>query len=144
MLLYIGYTNCRDVCPAALVAMAQVVRNVRGEGKDVQGIFISVDPARDTAALLRAYVTAFDPSFVGLRGTPEQIAQLVSVLKSLTAWPRQRSVQRPTGTSARSLGNELLTAIFILDREARPRVYMDAAKRSVEAMTHDVRLLLEE
>ena len=74
MLVYFGYTYCPDVCPTTLNAIAQAMDRLGAKAKDVQPIFITVDPHRDTPAVMKQYVNAFSPSLIGLTGTPEQIA----------------------------------------------------------------------
>lgn len=75
--LYFGYTFCPDVCPTALVALAQAFAQLApDELTRAKGLFISVDPERDTLDILNVYVPYFHPSFTGLRGTPEQIASV--------------------------------------------------------------------
>jgi protein SCO1 len=70
-LVYFGFTHCPDVCPVTLLQLAQVVKSAVVPGLRV--VFISVDPARDTAAQLAQYVHAFDPDFIGLTGTPAML-----------------------------------------------------------------------
>jgi len=72
VLLSFGYTHCPDVCPTTLAKFAQVRRLLGADGQRVQGLFVTVDPERDTLELLRRFVPAFDPTFVGLRGTEAQ------------------------------------------------------------------------
>src|SRR3546814_2438449 len=72
VLLYFGYTHCPDICPTTLARLRAVKQALGTEGDKLQVLFVSVDPARDTTAELADYVHAFDPSFVGLRGTPAQ------------------------------------------------------------------------
>ncbi len=72
VLLSFGYTHCPDVCPTTLAKFAEVRRLLGTDGERVQALFVTVDPVRDTAELLRNYVPSFDPSFIGLRGTQEQ------------------------------------------------------------------------
>jgi len=74
-LVYFGYTFCPDVCPTSLSLMAQAFSALTpAERERVQGVFISVDPERDTLSVLREYAPFFHPRIVGLTGTPEQIA----------------------------------------------------------------------
>jgi protein SCO1/2 len=70
-LVYFGYTHCPDVCPVTLLQLAQVVKT--GVVPGLRVVFITVDPARDTAAQLAQYVHAFDPDFIGLTGTPAML-----------------------------------------------------------------------
>jgi len=72
VLLAFGYTHCPDVCPTTLAKFAEVRRLLGADAARVQALFVTIDPERDTAELLRAYVPAFDPSFIGLRGSEAQ------------------------------------------------------------------------
>jgi len=80
-ILYFGFTHCPDVCPLDLAVIGQALR--RFEKSDparaarVAPIFVSVDPERDTPAVLREYVAAFHPRLIGLTGTPKQVADMV-------------------------------------------------------------------
>lgn len=74
MLVYFGYTYCPDVCPTTLNSIAQAMDKLGAKAKQVQPIFITVDPQRDSPAVLRQYVSAFSPSLIGLTGTPAQVA----------------------------------------------------------------------
>jgi protein SCO1/2 len=68
VVVFFGYTQCPDVCPTTLSALAQAMRQLGNDADRVQVLFITVDPERDTPALLAEYVPAFYPSFLGLRG----------------------------------------------------------------------------
>jgi protein SCO1/2 len=74
LVLYFGYTYCPDACPTALNAMGAALARLGPRAADIQPLFITVDPARDTAAVLSEYAKAFDPRIIVLRGTSEQIA----------------------------------------------------------------------
>ncbi len=74
MLLYFGYTYCPDVCPTTLSNLARAKEKLGGNGDKVQVVMISVDPARDKPEALANYVASFDSSFIGLTGTPDEIA----------------------------------------------------------------------
>jgi len=74
VVVFFGFTRCPDVCPTGLAEIAALKKALGPKGDQLQGVFISVDPERDSADVLQRYVTGFDPSFVGLRGTPEQTA----------------------------------------------------------------------
>ncbi len=73
VVVFFGFTQCPDVCPTTLTELAQVKGALGEQGDKVQGIFITVDPQRDTPEVLKAYMAAFDPSFLALYGTPAQI-----------------------------------------------------------------------
>jgi len=81
MLVFFGYTFCPDVCPTTLAVMAAALDKM-GSGADrVVPVFISIDPARDTPEVLKAYLSAFGPRFVGLTGTEEEIAATAKAYK---------------------------------------------------------------
>jgi len=76
-LLYFGYSHCPDVCPAALSVMAQAMRQIpKAQAAYIYGLFISVDPRRDTPVYLQRYVSFFDARMIGVTGTPTQLAAL--------------------------------------------------------------------
>ncbi|MCB9133899.1 MAG: SCO family protein [Anaerolineales bacterium] len=75
VILFFGYTNCPDVCPTTLSTLAKALSRLGKKASDVQVLFVSVDPTRDTQEQLAAYVTQFDPDFLGLTGNPGAIAQ---------------------------------------------------------------------
>jgi len=75
--IYFGYTHCPDVCPTSLAALSQAINQLTDQERaQTQGIFISVDPERDTPEIAAEYAQAFHPSFSGLSGTPEAIAEV--------------------------------------------------------------------
>jgi protein SCO1/2 len=75
MLVYFGYTFCPDVCPTTLNAVADAMDKLGIASSHIQPLFITVDPKRDTPAVVKQYAAAFGPAILGLTGTPEQIAQ---------------------------------------------------------------------
>lgn len=74
LLVYFGYTYCPDACPTGLSNIGAAMKQLGPDAERVQTLFITVDPERDTPAVMKDYVAAFDSRFVGLTGTPEQIA----------------------------------------------------------------------
>ena len=75
-LLYFGYSYCPDVCPTTLAVMQSALAQLGAQGDQVVPVFVSVDPERDTPAVLKAYLAAFGPRFVGLTGKPDAIAKI--------------------------------------------------------------------
>ncbi len=91
MIVYFGYTFCPDVCPADLMAITQALDALGPEATKVQPIFITVDPERDTA-VLKDYVAAFHPSFIGLTGSPDEVRKIANSYKaSYARVPGERS-----------------------------------------------------
>jgi protein SCO1 len=78
VLLYFGYTTCPDVCPTTLADLRQMKIALGADRDKVQVLFVSVDPARDTAERMGAYLEYFDPTFVGITDTPERIEEIAS------------------------------------------------------------------
>nr|WP_247716949.1 SCO family protein [Gymnodinialimonas ceratoperidinii] len=74
MLVFFGFINCPDICPTTLSEVAYVMENLGDDAADVQPIFITIDPARDTTTALSEFVPPFDANIIGLTGTPDQIA----------------------------------------------------------------------
>ena len=112
VMLFFGYVYCPEVCPSALVRAAEV-RNALGADRDrIQVITVTLDPERDTPAQIRDYAAAFDPSFVGLWGTPERIKE---VAKEFRVYYQKV----PTGSSY-SIDHTALT--FVFDPEGRLRL----------------------
>lgn len=74
MLIYFGYTHCPDICPTTLMAVSQVLKELGPLAAKVQPVFVSIDPERDTPAVVGEYVGSFDPRIIGLTGSPTEIA----------------------------------------------------------------------
>ncbi|HEY3779388.1 MAG TPA: SCO family protein [Rhizomicrobium sp.] len=89
LLVYFGYTSCPDVCPATLTELGQALKELGPAAKRVQALFITVDPMRDTAPVLRRYLKAFDPRIVGLRGDGDATE---AAAKSFHVYYRARSI----------------------------------------------------
>ncbi|MDP2768979.1 MAG: SCO family protein [Giesbergeria sp.] len=133
--VFFGYTQCPDVCPTTMQEMAEVKRMLGKDGDRLQAIFVTVDPERDTADMLKAYMGNFDPSFLALRGTPEQTA---AVAKDFKIYFKKVDGKTPTSyTMDHSAGS------YIYDTQGRLRVYYRYGS-GVEALAADVRTLLKE
>jgi protein SCO1/2 len=81
MLVYFGYTFCPDVCPTTLNAIAEAMDKLGPAASRVQPLFITVDPARDTPAVVRQYAASFGPKVVGLTGTADEIAKVAKAYR---------------------------------------------------------------
>lgn len=81
VLLYFGFTQCPDVCPTALSRAAEVKTLLGAEGERLQVIFVTIDPERDTPQVIQPYVTAFDPSFLGLYGDAQRTRETAAEFK---------------------------------------------------------------
>ena len=81
VVVFFGFTQCPDVCPITMAELAQVKKLLGADGDKLQAVFVSVDPERDTPEILKAYMGNFDPSFVALRPTPTQLADMAKDFK---------------------------------------------------------------
>ena len=134
VVVFFGFTQCPDICPTALTEMAEVKRKLGSQGDRLQGIFITVDPERDTEEVLKAYMANFDPSFVALRPT---MAQLPEVAKSFKIYYKKSEGQTATSyTMDHSAGS------YVFDPEGNVRLYARSGSGS-EALASDVALLLK-
>ena len=112
VLLYFGYTSCPDVCPSTLSDMKKALEDLGNQSSEVQVVFVTVDPDRDTLDKLGSYVTLFDPSFIGLSGTEDQLAPV---------WDSY-GVYREIDTSSESMAGYLVnhtSRIYLIDLEGR-------------------------
>lgn len=133
VMLYFGFVQCPDVCPTALTRAAAVLQQMGAQASQVQLLFVTVDPERDTPALLRDYMAAFDPSFVALTGSAEQI-------KATADGFRVFYKKVPTGSSY-TMDHTALTYLF--DREGRIRVAL-RHEQTADDYAADVKRLLQE
>jgi protein SCO1/2 len=134
--LFFGFTHCPDVCPTALATIAQARALLGEDAKQVQGLFVTVDPKRDTPELLAKYVTAFDPTFLGLHGDP---AATQAAAKEFKIYYQAR---KPDANGA--YGVDHSGQIYVLDAEGRLRLYIRSHDAAPEAIAHDLRILVQE
>jgi protein SCO1/2 len=133
VLLYFGYTHCPDVCPLTLAQLHAVLERVGPTANDARILFVSVDPARDTPAIMHAYVNAFDKRAVGLTGTPRATEALSKRYRSaFTREPDQSAGQYEVSHSS---------AIYLFDRQGRARLLATPAATQ-DDLVHDIHLLL--
>jgi protein SCO1 len=81
VVMFFGYTQCPDVCPTTMAELAEVKKLLGKDGDRLQGLFVTVDPARDTPEVLKAYMANFDPTFLALYTTPDKLAELAKDYK---------------------------------------------------------------
>lgn len=135
LVVFFGYTQCPDVCPTTMAEVAEVKRSLGADGDKVQGIFVTIDPERDTAALLKPYLASFDASFVGLRGSEAQTKEAAREFKVFYA--------RVPGKTPDTYTMDHTAASFIFDTEGRVRVYARYGA-GAQPLVDDIRLLLAE
>ena len=110
VLLYFGYTHCPDVCPTDLVAIASALNELGPQAAEIQPVFITLDPARDTPAVLREYAAAFHPRFVALRGGDAETKRIATSYKVFYE-------KVPDGNGGYAIDHAALT--FLLDRQGQ-------------------------
>ncbi|MBS1157881.1 MAG: Electron transport protein SCO1/SenC [Proteobacteria bacterium] len=133
VIVFFGYTACPDICPTTLARFAAVMKALGPAAAKVQLLFVSLDPERDTAARLKAFVPWFEPSFLGLRGDPQQTAALLKEFRVFSAR------QELGGGLGYVLDHS--TGAYVYDPAGRLRLYVkDDA--SVDDIVADLRLLL--
>ena len=135
VIVFFGYTQCPDVCPTSMQELAEVKRLLGKDGERLQGVFVTVDPERDTAELLKAYMANFDPSFVALRAdSPEQLAK---VTKDFKIYFKKVEGKTPSSyTMDHSAGS------FTFDPQGRVRLY-NRYGSGAAALAEDAKLLLK-
>jgi protein SCO1/2 len=132
VLLTFGYTQCPDFCPTTLAKFADVRRRVGADAARVQGVFVTVDPQRDTAALLTRYLPSFDPTFIGLRGTTAQTDAATRVFHASYVIDDDRG----------RIAVDHTAATYLIDPTGAIRV-VAPADLSARALADDVGLLLQ-
>jgi protein SCO1 len=133
--VFFGFTQCPDVCPTTMLELAEVKKALGADGARVQGIFISVDPERDTAPVLKAYVQNFSPDFVALRGT---LAETQATAKSFKVF-----FAKVPGKSEGSYSIDHTAGSYIFDAAGKVRLFTRYGG-GAEALKHDVQLLLKQ
>ena len=132
--IFFGFTHCPDVCPTTLAEMKGVLDKLGpDDAKRVQVLFVTIDPERDTPALLANYVPAFHPSFLGLVGSPEATAKMAKDFKVF--------YQKVPGKTATSYTIDHSAGSFVFDRDGRVRLFVKHAQ-GVDALVGDLKRLL--
>lgn len=135
VVVFFGYTHCPDVCPTAMERFARVSRELGADAGRLQVIFISLDPERDTQALLAKYVPFFHPDFLGMTGAPADIEALAREFRVV-------AVKRPTeGAGGYSLDHS--AGAYAYDPSGRLRLYL-GPELPHQALLADLRRLISE
>ncbi|HWA80385.1 MAG TPA: SCO family protein [Acetobacteraceae bacterium] len=112
LLIYFGYTSCPDICPTALAGIARAMARLGPRAAEVQALFITIDPARDTPALLRRYVAQFSPAIIGLTGSVAEIAQVEKEYHVSVSVP-------PSQTGKSNPGIDHTAALYLMAPDGR-------------------------
>ncbi|MHB8622856.1 MAG: SCO family protein [Sulfuricaulis sp.] len=133
VLLYFGYTHCPDVCPATLTTLALALHDLGQDTDKIRVLFVTVDPARDSAAILKQYVAAFGPEFNGLRGNNNELKDLSKRYR--IAYTREKPDTHDDYTITHS------SAVFIFDANGKARLLADSTDKA-SAIAQDLKRLL--
>ncbi len=135
VVVFFGFTQCPDVCPTSMSELAQAKQLLGEQGSRLQGLFISIDPERDTPAIMKEYMASFDPSFLALYAKPDELPALAKSFKVY-----YKKVDGPTPTSYtmdHSAGS------YVFDPQGRIRIYHRYGS-GAPALASDVKALLAE
>ena len=135
VVVFFGFTHCPDVCPTTLAELARAVKKLGPDGERVQVLMVTVDPERDQAEVLKQYVTALDPHFIGLTGDLDAIARTarefkVFYQKSPGATPQAYSVDHSSGS-------------YVFDTQGRLRLLVTYG-HGADVFAHDIEQLLKQ
>jgi protein SCO1 len=135
VVVFFGFTQCPDVCPTSMVEMAEARRLLGADGERLQGLFISIDPERDTPEIMKEYMASFDPSFLALYAAP---GDLPALAKSYRIYYKKVEGKTPTSYSMdHSAGS------YVYDPQGRIRLYHRYGSGAA-ALAGDVKRLLDE
>ncbi|MFO1305861.1 MAG: SCO family protein [Burkholderiales bacterium] len=133
VVVFFGYTQCPDVCPTTLSTLAETMKLLGPDADRVQVVFITIDPERDTPAMLGEYVPAFDKRFIGLAGDAAATERVAKEFKVI--------YQKQPGPTPTTYSMDHSAGVFVFDPQGRLRLY---ARHGVapDAYAHDLRELL--
>ena len=134
VVVFFGFTQCPDVCPTSMQELAEVKQQLGADADRLQGIFITVDPERDQLEMLKAYMGNFDPTFLALRPTPEQLPALAKDFKIY--------FKKVDGQTPASYTMDHTAGDYIFDPQGRLRLY-NRYGTSVDTLAKDIELLLD-
>jgi protein SCO1 len=135
VVMFFGFTQCPDVCPTSMNELAEVKKMLGKDGDLLQGIFVTVDPERDTPEVLKAYMGNFDPSFLALyTTTPEQLAALAKDYKVY--------YKKVDGKTETSYTMDHSAGSYVYDTKGKLRLYTRYGT-GVQPLVDDIKLLLK-
>lgn len=134
VVIFFGYTQCPDVCPTSMSELAEVKKALGKDGERLQGLFVTVDPQRDTPEVLKGYMANFDPTFLALYTTPDKLAELA---KDYKVYYKKVDGKTPTSyTMDHSAGS------YVYDTKGQLRLFTRYGS-GPKVLASDIRLLLK-
>ena len=133
VVLFFGYTQCPDVCPTSMVELAEVKKLLGKDGARLQGLFVTIDPARDTPEVLKAYMENFDPGFLALYTTADKLPELAKEFKVY-----YKKAEGPTPTS---YSMDHSAGSYVFDTRGKVRLFTRYGAGAAP-LAADIKLLL--
>lgn len=133
VVMFFGFTNCPDVCPTTLTTLSQVMQRLGDDSKKIQVFMVSVDPDRDTPEIMSKYAPAFDPRFIGLVPTKQQLDELIRRFKLVVEYGKKDANGFYTVNHT--------AAAYVFDAQGRIRLYAPH-ETSIDDWVRDLRTLL--
>ena len=134
VVVFFGFTQCPDVCPTSMAELAEIKKMLGTDGARLQGLFVTLDPERDTQAVLKAYMGNFDPGFLALRPELDQLPQLAKDFKIF--------YKKVEGKTPGSYTLDHSAGSYVFDPSGRVRLYSRYGS-GAPALAADIRLLLK-
>lgn len=135
VVMFFGYTQCPDVCPTSMGELAEVKQLLGARGDKLQGVFVTVDPERDTSELLKAYMANFDPSFVALRPALDKLPELAKSYKIY--------YKKVDGKTATSYTMDHSAGSYVYDTKGQLRLFTRYGS-GAKVLAADIGILLDE
>jgi len=133
VVMFFGFTQCPDVCPTTMADLAQIRQMLGTDGGKLQAVLVTVDPERDSADVLKAYMVNFDPSFIALRPDADQLTRLAKDFKVF--------YKKVEGKTPGSYSMDHSAGSYVFDTQGRIRLYSRYGA-GPDALASDIRLLL--
>lgn len=134
VVVFFGFTQCPDVCPTAMSDLAEIKRSLGAKGDKLQGILITLDPERDTPEVLKAYMSNFDPNFLALRPTLEELPALAKSYKTF--------YKKVEGKTPGSYSMDHSAGSYVYDTQGRVRLYTRPGPEAAASLADDIKILL--
>jgi protein SCO1/2 len=134
VVIFFGFAQCPDVCPTAMAELAEIKRLLGADANKLQGLFVTLDPERDTPEVLKAYMGNFDPAFLALRPEAQELPDLAKHFKIF--------YKKNEGKTAGSYTLDHTAASYVFDPQGRVRLYTRHGMGPA-ALAEDLRILLK-
>ncbi|HYW58542.1 MAG TPA: SCO family protein [Polaromonas sp.] len=134
VIVFFGFTQCPDVCPTSMAELAEIKKLLGKDGDRLQGLFVTLDPERDTQEVLKAYMANFDATFLALRPELEKLPQLAKDFKIF--------YKKVDGKTPTSYTLEHSAGSYVFDQQGRVRLYSRYGSGAA-GLASDVKLLLK-